>query len=443
MKEYKSFYKTVSGNEGEKCRYPTRLDTYGCGCAHDCKYCYAKSLLEFRGYWDPKNPSVADIEKIEKRIQLLEKGTVLRLGGMTDCFQPCEKVYRVTYQTIKLLNKYGIHYLIVTKSDMVADDGYISVMDKNLAHIQITVTSTDDDLAATYEHAVPPSKRIQAIEKLERLGFDVQIRLSPFIPEYLDFEIINKIKCRKAIVEFLRANTFIKNTFKEVDYSKYTHKENGYFHLDLKTKINLLKKITGFKEISVCEDCTEAYNYWRINYNFNKNDCCNLRITSEKSICKPYKSIGNKALMNASKTAFLCSSYAPEKARNAAAKWTVEQCKNKRCIISGFQSEAETDVLDTILSYDGYAIMVLPHSIYEKCPQKFQKAVDEGRMLIVSFFDDNQYKATKLNAEIRNEKVIEFADDVVVGYIKKGGMIEKLMEKSLKPFRVLCNNQDN
>lgn len=47
-KEFKSFFKTVGGNEGNKCHYPTRLDTYGCGCSHDCKYCYAKSLLDFR-----------------------------------------------------------------------------------------------------------------------------------------------------------------------------------------------------------------------------------------------------------------------------------------------------------------------------------------------------------------------------------------------------------
>lgn len=47
-KEFKSFIKTVGGNEGNKCHYPTRLDTYGCGCSHDCKYCYAKSLLDFR-----------------------------------------------------------------------------------------------------------------------------------------------------------------------------------------------------------------------------------------------------------------------------------------------------------------------------------------------------------------------------------------------------------
>ena len=49
MSEFKSFYKTVGGNEGGKCLYPTRLDLYGRGCFHDCAYWYAKSLLAFRG----------------------------------------------------------------------------------------------------------------------------------------------------------------------------------------------------------------------------------------------------------------------------------------------------------------------------------------------------------------------------------------------------------
>lgn len=47
--EFKSFYKTVKGNEGAKCMYPTRLDLYGRGCSHNCSYCYARSLLDFRG----------------------------------------------------------------------------------------------------------------------------------------------------------------------------------------------------------------------------------------------------------------------------------------------------------------------------------------------------------------------------------------------------------
>ena len=71
MKEFKSFYKTVRGNEGDKCNYPTRLDTYGCGCMHDCNYCYAKSLLDFRNLWDAKDPSIADTEKIKRKVSKL------------------------------------------------------------------------------------------------------------------------------------------------------------------------------------------------------------------------------------------------------------------------------------------------------------------------------------------------------------------------------------
>lgn len=173
MKEFKSFYKTVGGGEGEKCSYPTRLDTYGCGCAHDCSYCYAKSLLEFRGLWKPEQPAVADLREIRKVLNKTPKGTILRLGGMTDCFQPIELREKVTYRTIQMLNKRDIGYLIVTKSHIVANNEYIEILDKKLAHIQITVTTLNDALSLTYEKASVPSKRIEAILKLQELGYDV------------------------------------------------------------------------------------------------------------------------------------------------------------------------------------------------------------------------------------------------------------------------------
>lgn len=84
--EFKNFFKTVGGNEGNKCKYPHRLDTYGKGCQHDCSYCYAKSLLDFRKLWNPQNPSIANIEKIKKTIKKIkEEGYIktVRLGGMT------------------------------------------------------------------------------------------------------------------------------------------------------------------------------------------------------------------------------------------------------------------------------------------------------------------------------------------------------------------------
>jgi len=222
------------------------------------------------------NPRVADIKKIEKQIEKIEPGTVVRLGGMTDCFQVFENAYKVTYETIKLLNKRRIHYLIVTKSDLVANDRYIEILDKELAHIQISITSTDDKIAFEYEKAPSTSRRIAAIEKLYKLGYDVSLRLSPFIFELIDFKILNSIKCDKILVEFLRVNTFIKGWFKQIDFSKYTLKHSNYLHLPLEEKINQLEKIKGFKELTVCEDVDEHYEYWKNYINPNKEDCCNL-----------------------------------------------------------------------------------------------------------------------------------------------------------------------
>jgi len=278
LRKFNSFYKTVGGGEGEKCHYPTRLDTYGCGCQHDCSYCYAKSLLFFRKQWHVDEPSVADIDDIRKVLKKVPEGTILRLGGMTDCFQPIEKEVRNTYQTIQELNKCNIGYLIVTKGALVADDEYIKIMDKRLAHIQITVTTLDDEFykLRKFEKASLPSERIKAILKLQDAGFDVQIRLSPLIEEFMNFDKLNSLGIQKGIVEFLRINPWISKWMK-IDESKYTHREGGYKHLTLQEKIRILERIK-IPEISVCEDVRKHYDWWRDNYNPNKDDCCNLRM---------------------------------------------------------------------------------------------------------------------------------------------------------------------
>jgi DNA repair photolyase len=195
---------------------------------------------------------------------------------MTDCFQPIETTHKVAYETIKYLNTKKVPYLIVTKSDLVATDEYMGILDKDLAHIQITVTTTDDDLSLSYEKAVVPSRRIKAIEKLQENGFDIALRLSPYIPEFVDLSILNNVKCDKIQVEFLRVNSWIKKWF-DIDYTPYVISQSGYLHRTLADKQNLISKITGFKEVSVCEDETNAYNYWKNNFNPNPDDCCNLR----------------------------------------------------------------------------------------------------------------------------------------------------------------------
>ncbi|MBO7183463.1 MAG: radical SAM protein [Bacteroidales bacterium] len=279
--EFKSFFKTVSGNEGALCHYTTRLDTYGCGCEHNCSYCYARSLLEFRNLWHPASPRVASIDKIARRIKRIEPGSIIRLGGMTDCLQPIEAQHKVTRATIAMLNRAGIGYLIVTKSHLIATEDYLGLLDPKLAHIQITVTNTDDKAALAYEKCSLSSKRLDAATKLQDAGMDVALRLSPYVPEFIDPGVIAKTGVKKIVVEFLRVNHWIETWVDGlVDLTPYTLKHGGYRHLPLEEKVRrlaALREALPDCEFTVCEDVPEHWAYWRDHVNANPADCCNLR----------------------------------------------------------------------------------------------------------------------------------------------------------------------
>lgn len=274
---FKSFYKTVGGGEGDKCYYPTRLDLYGKGCEYNCTYCYSKQLLNFRKLWHPNNPSVAPILDVFRTIDKIPTGNIVRFGGMTDCFQPIEKVYKNTYNSIKKLNSKGIHYLIVTKSELIATEEYLEVLDKDLAHIQISIPSTDNTVLNATDNAPSFEIRRDTLETLYGNGFDVSLRLSPFLYETCDFDIINSIDVDKCLVEFLRTKPSLENALKDfINFKDYSVKEGGYRHLPLEIKLEQLDKL-DFKELTVCDDVQEHYDYFTANVNYNKDDCCNLK----------------------------------------------------------------------------------------------------------------------------------------------------------------------
>lgn len=279
-KEYKSFFKTIASSHASLCAYQTRIDTYGCGCSHNCDYCYARGQLEFRKQWFPKNPSIADIGKIKRKIKTLPAGFVVRMGGMTDCFQRLELDQKVSLETIKALNEQKVGYLIVTKSPIVAYPYYLDVLDKELAHVQITVTSLDPELSKRYEKAYPPDQRIKAILTLQEKGYDVAIRLSPLLEVHMDFDKLNSLGINKCVVEFLRYNGWIKEWFARESYEnldKYTHIHGNYRHLPLDEKLRIISKVK-IPSITVCEKVPEHYEFWKTHFNPNPADCCNLRI---------------------------------------------------------------------------------------------------------------------------------------------------------------------
>lgn len=276
MEEFKSPYVVTDRKIVTWCRYNARLDTYGRGCAHNCNYCYARHLLDFRGNWNTFEPAVASIDTLRHVIAGIEPGSVVKMGGMTDCFQPCEGRYHRTLETIKMLNDRRIHYLIVTKSATCCFPEYLDVYDKELAHFQISITSTDDFRGNKYETASPQTERIRAIETLSRLGFDTTIRLSPYIPQFVNTDQVLDIQCDKILIEFLKVNPHVMRCF-DLDYYEYTEKFGGHLNLPLNKKIEYAERFRSFSEHNVGEFVYDHYLWFRDNYNTNPFDCCNLR----------------------------------------------------------------------------------------------------------------------------------------------------------------------
>lgn len=265
-REFKSFYKTVGGGEGQKCHYPTRLDTYGCGCQHDCSYCYAKSLLYFRKQWHAKDPAVANIKDIEKVIAQIPAGTILRLGGMTDCFQPLEKEVRNTYKTIQLLNKRKIGYLIVTKSAWVFHDPKYQELFKGADNwnVKFSIITLDPEDARRIEVGVAsPEERLEAMRIYNTLSKGgTTLRLRPFIcgvsdKTYLD--LIRKAKeagATAVTTEFfcleMRSMNQAKEHYEVISkcagfdivefYRKYSN-GSGYLRLNRKIKEPFIQKM--------------------------------------------------------------------------------------------------------------------------------------------------------------------------------------------------------
>lgn len=270
-----------------------QIDPYGRGCYFNCKYCYGKAVMIHRGRWHPDNPGVAKIETIAQTIkEEFPSGSVCRIGGLTDPFQPIEKLHRMTYKTIKLLNRKKVHYLVVTKGTMVADKEYLDLYDPELAHFQISLTSTDNDFLKKISPRVPTFEQTKkTIETLYENGFDTIIRASPFFYEHMDYDKLNSIRCDKINIEFLyinkNINSFIKKVMDTSEYNFSGEEAKGYaiYTLPIEKQLKEIEKITGFKELNMCNGFPHLKEYFKEHVNCNKEFCCNLRgVTKENAV---------------------------------------------------------------------------------------------------------------------------------------------------------------
>lgn len=181
------------------CGLPIRMDTYKY-CTFGCKYCFAnnREIMKFN-----KSIQVANVEWMDKKLKkvlikddvnynnflevLISNGITFHCGGMSDPFQPCEEVERVTEKAVDVCNKYERSILFSTKSDKV----YGANIRPDLHSFQLSVTGADKQT----EVNVPDiDDRIKFYKELKKDGFRVGIRIQPFIPNVTTIEIIDSFR---------------------------------------------------------------------------------------------------------------------------------------------------------------------------------------------------------------------------------------------------------
>jgi hypothetical protein len=146
------------------------------------------------------------------------------------------------------------------------------------------------------------------------------------------------------------------------------------------------------------------------------------------------QSLGNTDLLNLSKTAFLCSRQVPASVVLKCYDWAIEQREKGVCVISGFHSQIEKDVLHYLLKGKQPIIIALARGLKEKLEPEFEKPLQEGRLLIISPFDKTVKRVTEETAETRNKLMIDLADNITIGFASPGGQLEELLKGIEKPI---------
>jgi predicted Rossmann fold nucleotide-binding protein DprA/Smf involved in DNA uptake len=136
--------------------------------------------------------------------------------------------------------------------------------------------------------------------------------------------------------------------------------------------------------------------------------------------------IGNNALLSLKKTAFLCSRKIPASTVLKCYDWAIEQREQGTCVISGFQSQIEKDVLHYLLPGSQPIIIALAKGLRNPVDPLVVEAFSKNRILVVSPFGHEVTRVTVETAQRRNRMMIEMADEVVFGYISRNGNLDKL-----------------
>jgi len=169
------------------------------GCEHGCAYCFARPFHEYLGWSSGLDFETKILVKLRApellRAELSSprwKPQPIGMSGVTDCYQPAERHFRLTRQCLEVCAEFRQPIFIITKNALVTRDLEIlsELARYRCTAVNVSVTTLDADLAGELEpRASRPPARLRAIRELSAAGIPVNVLVAPVIPGLTDHEL--------------------------------------------------------------------------------------------------------------------------------------------------------------------------------------------------------------------------------------------------------------
>ena len=169
------------GSQIVLCDVPVRFDTYE-GCTHACRYCFVKRKTDIR-----------DIKLGESPEQLIEfihgKRTnetkwcdwkiPIHWGGMSDPFQPCEKIHKRSLECLRVFAETGYPFMVSTKSILPTQKEYLDLFKRCNCVFQVSMVCSKYD---AYEKGAPTfEERKKMLAIMAPNVKRVVVRIQPYL----------------------------------------------------------------------------------------------------------------------------------------------------------------------------------------------------------------------------------------------------------------------
>lgn len=161
---------------------PLALNLYN-GCSNGCRYCYVPVYCRKNREKFKNNITVRKdvLKKLEMDCQELEGDSRPILMCFTsDPYQVAEETYRITRQAIKILNKYGLNFQILTKSGSRAEEDFDLYKKGDTYAVTLTFDNIGD--SRKYEpKADIPEQRIKSLINAKKKKITTWVSLEPVV----------------------------------------------------------------------------------------------------------------------------------------------------------------------------------------------------------------------------------------------------------------------